>query len=129
MIYLSASDTIRLTTTATAKIDFYSSHYEPSFNGPSVAGREVTSVSSIATTTVVEAPIRQKIVQILSFHNNDAAVGNTLTVDFYNGTTAFILFKAYIGPEETLMYNQGNFHVLGANGLVKYGTVNVSHGP
>lgn len=121
MIVLSATaDVIRvLTSTANAVavhasfVDNTTTAYTPS--------RQNTAIASIATTTVVSSPAAstQRHVKHISFRATGGA--NVLTVQFFDGTTAFQIFSASLASGEHLEFNDlAGWRVLDAAGQVKY---------
>lgn len=125
MPYLtSTADILSLGTTATADIHVQASWVD--YNGStSTPGRTNTAITSIATTTIVAAPLTsvQRNVKTLIIKNTHATVANTVTLNHYDGTLTMVLIKVTLNAGETLSYTKGaGFEVLGTTGIIRVPT-------
>jgi hypothetical protein len=113
---------IRVITSAAATVDVVASWVD--FVSPSTVtpGNTETAISTAATTTVVAAPAASttRNVKRLSARNRHASTATDVTVQLYDGTTAFDLFKATLAAGELLQYSQSDgFEVIDAAGNFK----------
>jgi len=90
-----------------------------SANTPSVSEAAVTTP---ATTTLVSSPAAstQRIIKNITIYNSHASSSNLITIQHYNGTTAFVQYKYTLLAGETLQWtlNEG-FSVLDSLGSKK----------
>ena len=79
-----------------------------------------TAISTATTTTVVSAPAAssQKIVKNLTVENKGTA-SNTVSIERFDGTTAFKITSVTLQDGETLTYSDAGWQVLDANGRLK----------
>lgn len=80
------------------------------------------AVISTATTTdlVPVTATNDRNIQTLTVRNAHASITNLVTVELYDGTTAFDIFKASLGPGEQIQFLDGvGFQVLTNSGAVK----------
>jgi len=79
-----------------------------------------TAITTATTTTVVSAPAAsaQKIVKNVTVENKGTA-SNTVSVERFDGTTAFKITNVTLNAGETLVYNDAGWQVLDANGRLK----------
>ncbi len=124
MIILSGtSDIVRLITSGTATINTFAAFTEVNTSTNTVdAGRQGAAISSATTTTIVAAPSSnvRRSVKTLTIRNTHATTSNTVTVQVFDGTTAFELYKVTLAAGETLFYQEAaGFFVHDAQGRVK----------
>ena len=108
MILLSgASDVLRIVTSGTANIDVVAGFADHN-SGAVAPGRALTTIASAATTTVVSAPGAgiQRTVRFLSIRNRHATTANTVTLQLFDGTTAFEIHKITLASGEALIYDE-----------------------
>jgi hypothetical protein len=76
-------------------------------NPPS--GDSLANIASAATTTIVAAPASSTVrnVKAVTLRNKDASLSDDVTVQRYNGTTAYDVIKVTVGPGETLEFAEG----------------------
>lgn len=122
MILLSgASDVLRLVTTSTANLDVVAG-YADHASAVVSPGRSLTTISSAATTTVVAAPgaSTQRTVRFLTIRNRHASTANTVTLQLFDGTTAYEIHKITLAAGEALIYDEAaGFAYLSSLGLPK----------
>ena len=115
------SEVLRVVTSASADIDTFASYGDMS--GVSVTpGNQVATIATNTTTTIVSAPGSSvyRTVKYLSIHNRHASTSNTVRLEFYNGTTAYILKNITLAPGEEMMYDEANgWSFVNPNGLLK----------
>ena len=121
MINLGATiDVLRVVTTSTANIAVHASWID--LLGTAVTpGRTNTAIASAATTTIVAAPAASTVrnVKSLFISNTHASTANTVTLQYFDGTTAFQIFSRVLAAGEMIVYDEdgGGFTVRGANGV------------
>jgi len=105
------SDVLRIVTTTTAPIDVYAAFTDV---GPSPAdtvdgGRQLTAITSAATSTIVAAPATdlRRSVKTITARNKHASTANVVCIECYDGTNAFELVKVSLGAGESLHYHDG----------------------
>jgi hypothetical protein len=123
IILSGTSDIVRLITSGTATINTFAAFTEINTSTSTVdAGRQGAAISSAATTTIVAAPASnvRRSVKTLTIRNTHATTANTVTVQVFDGTTAFELYKVTLAAGETLFYQESaGFFVHDAQGRVK----------
>lgn len=121
MIYLSASDSLRIKTSSAAALDVYVSYTDSL--GSVTSGRLPTKITSTGTTTISDLPdvsnARQKFIQFISVVNTSSGSSNIATLEFFDGTVAHTLCIAALAARERLTYSEGRFLVYDATGLPK----------
>lgn len=104
------SDVLRLVTSGTPGIDVFGCAVDmnPSNSDRPVPVNQATAIASAATTTIFSAPASgvYRTVKVLTIRNKHATTSNTVTVEFYNGTTAYELVKAVLPAGFTLHYHE-----------------------
>lgn len=103
----STSDLIRLVTSAAGDIEVHCSWVD--LNGTTVTpGRQNTSISSAATTTIVPSPGASTTRNVKGVYatNNSASVSNTLAVEHTDGTTPVELMSFVLLPGENLIFSE-----------------------
>lgn len=119
IVLTTTSDIIRLVTSAAVALDVNAS-YADNTTSSYTPGKQNTAISTATTTTVVSAPAAstQRGVKRLSAHARGGA--NTVTAEFFDGTTAFRLLSVALGAGETLEYEDAHgWRVLSALGEIK----------
>ena len=108
MLNLTSADIIRIVTDSTATTDVHASWVDrvlaTSADTPSSTN---TAISSATTTTVIAAPASGSVrnVRRLVVRNRSAATSVTVTVQLYNGATAYELDKRTLGPGSALIFD------------------------
>lgn len=104
MIILSApSDILRLATSASSALDVHASFVDTGANY-FAPGRQNTAIASIATTTIVSA-VGSSLVRALKALSINARGGaNVVTLEYFDGTTAFRLISVSLAIGERLEY-------------------------
>lgn len=114
-----ANDILRLTTTGTADINVVAG-FASYAAGAVTPGKQATAISTAATTTIVAAPgaSAYRTVRFLSIRNVHATTANTVTLELFNGTTAYQIHKLTLAAGEALVYDEANgFTYLSSLGL------------
>jgi len=108
IILSDTTHTLEFTTATAAKIDYVVSHADITVSAFTPGGSQ-GSVSSITTTTHVEAPAAstQRQVKAMTLRNSGTDA-NTVVVKKRVSGTAYALFSASLGVEETLQYQDGH---------------------
>lgn len=107
MLLLSgANDVIRLVTSSTSALDVHASYVDK--NGSTITpGRGLAAITTATTTTVVPAPGAStfRTVKTMTARNKGGAT-NIVTVQLYDGTTAYELHEFVLGPDCSLQYHE-----------------------
>jgi hypothetical protein len=122
------SDIIRVITSSTANIAVHASWMD--LSGTTVTpGRTNTAISIATTTTIVAAPAgsTQRNVKTLTISNTHASTVNTVTVQYYDGATAYQIFKRDLAAGEMIVYDEdgGGFSVRDSVGRILTRTDNL----
>ena len=122
MILLTGTtDVLRLVTSSTADIDVVAGFADYT-SGTITPGRQLTTIASATTTTLVAAPGSsiQRTVRFLTIRNRHASTVNTVTLQVYNGTTAYEIYKVALAAGEQLVYDEAaGFSYINVQGLPK----------
>lgn len=121
LLCIGTTDKIQVITSAAGKIDTHASYAD--YNGTAVSlGRENNSITTAATTDVVDAPGSgvTRNVKTLNVSNAHASVTNTVTIQHTDGTTVAEIEKVTLLPGERIAIREGvPTRVIDANGLEK----------
>jgi hypothetical protein len=115
------SDVLRVVTSSTANIDVVAGFADYA-TGTVTPGRSLTTIASATTTTIVAAPGAsiQRTIRFLSIRNRHASTANTVTLQLFDGTTAFQIHNIVLAAGEALVYDEAaGFLYLSALGLPK----------
>lgn len=119
MIVLQSTDTLRLTTSAATAVDVHAS-YVDSTSTTFAPGRQPTAIASATTTTVLSAPSSGVDRALKSLSVVPRGGAQNLTLDFFNGSTAFQLRTVSLLAGESLHYDDAlGWRVLGIDGSLK----------
>lgn len=108
LLLTSASDLVRVITSATADIEVHAS-WADNLSGAITPGRTNTaSITTATTTTVVDSPAgsTQRNVRHLNIRNNHGSTSCNVTVFHTDGTTQEDLFKVVLLAGEALVFDQ-----------------------
>jgi hypothetical protein len=120
-----ASDVLRLITSGTSAIDVVAGFADYA-SGTVTPGRQVTAISSAATTTIVGSPgaSTQRTLRFLSIRNRGGAA-NTVTLQLFDGTTAFQIHNIVLAAGEALIHDEAaGFAYISSLGLPKTAEAN-----
>ncbi len=126
-----ANDVLRLVTTSVANLDVVAG-FASYASGTVTPGKQATTIASATTTTVVSAPgaSTQRTVRFLTVRNRHATTANTVTLQLFNGTTAFEVYKVTLAAGEAFTYDEANgWQYLSALGLPKTSETTGSSAP
>jgi hypothetical protein len=101
-----ATDVLRLVTSSAANLDVVALH--ASTDGSiTTKGKTRTAIAAAATTEIVPAPgvDFERTVYDLKIRNRHASLANTITLQDFDGATAFELFKVVLAAGEALVYD------------------------
>lgn len=101
-----ANDVLRLVSSSAANLDVVALH--ATSDGTTTAkGKTRTAISSAATTVIVPAPGAgsERTVYDLKIRNRHASLSSIVTLQDFDGTTAFELLRVTLGPGEALVYD------------------------
>ena len=124
----SATTTLRVTTSSTSAVDVTANGTLFTATGafpidPSAA------ITTATTTTVVAAPgaAEQKIIKNLTIENKGGAI-NVVTVERYDGATAYQIVSETLQPGQNLTYTEGAGWVVSGVILPTYPDVQIFNG-
>jgi hypothetical protein len=126
-----ANDVLRLVTSSTANLDVVASSATYAAGTITPAPHKGT-ISTATTTTIVAAAgaSTQRTVRFLSIRNRHASAANTITLQLFDGSTAYEIYKVTLAAGESLLYDEGNgFQYLSALGLTKTSETTGSSAP
>jgi hypothetical protein len=106
LLLTTTSDVIRVVTDSSATVDVHASWVDRS-GTTDTPGSTNTAIASATTTTVVAAPASStaRNVRRIVVRNRASATTCTVTLQLFNGTTAFELDKRALGPGQSLMFD------------------------
>ncbi|HET6280546.1 MAG TPA: hypothetical protein VFH73_06255, partial [Polyangia bacterium] len=106
IILTGAADVIRLVTTSANALDVHVSWVDnqTATATPYTPGRTNTAIAAAATTTVLAAPAPSTQRQVKKVMACARGGANTVTVEFFDGTTAFRQLQVTLASGETLEY-------------------------
>ena len=101
-----ASDTLRLVSSAAATLDVVALHATTD-GAATTKGKTRTAIASASTTVIVPAPGAglERTVYDLKIRNRHASLATIVTLQDFDGTTAFELLRVTLGPGEALVYD------------------------
>lgn len=117
-----ASDVLRVVTNSAATLNVVANYATRAANGTVSKGRQRTVVSAVTTTTVCDAPSagEERTVYSLVIRNTHASLANTVTVQEFDGTTAYERFRVVLAAGEQLIFDGlGGWQYLNAQGMLK----------
>jgi hypothetical protein len=108
-----ASTVLRVINATTSALDVHASYLD--ISGTTVtAGATNTLITTAATTTVVAAPgsgVRN--VKLVMICNQHASIATQVTIQVYDGTTAYQLYSEMLEPRQRLLIQEGVISVVG----------------
>lgn len=108
LILPTTSDVLRLVTSAAVSLDVAADwmDYASSTVTP---GATLTNISTATTTTVVAAPAAStaRNIKAVTIRNKDGSASDDITVQRYNGTTAYEIIKITLAAGDTLEFAEG----------------------
>lgn len=106
IILATTADVIRLVTTSANALDVHASYVDnqTATATPYTPGRQNTAIAAAATTTVLSAPAASTQRQLKKLTANARGGANTVTVEYFDGTTAFRALQVTLAASETLEY-------------------------
>jgi hypothetical protein len=123
MIILSGtSDVIRLVTTAAVALDVHASWVDnqTATATPYTPGRTNTAITTATTTTVLAAPAASTQRQLKKLMANARGGANTVTVEYFDGATAFRQLQVALLTGESIEYEDlAGWAIRDANGVLK----------
>lgn len=102
-----ANDVLRIITSGTPDIHVVAG-FASYASGSVTPGKQATAITSATTTTIVSAPgaSAYRTVRFLSIRNVHATTANTVTLELFNGTTAYQVHKLTLAAGEALVYDE-----------------------
>lgn len=108
LILPTTSDVVRVVTSAAVSVDVCADwmDYATSTVTP---GMTLTNISTATTTTIIAAPgaSTQRNVKAVTLRNKDASLSTDVTVQRYNGTTAYEAIKITLAAGDLLEFAEG----------------------
>lgn len=116
MILTSTADLIKIITSSAADIHVQA-NWVDNTDTLFTPGRTNTIITSATTTTVVGSPAAstQRQVKSMAVSNEHASTPNTVTIQFYDGTTSVIVASFTLSPADTLYYDGVKWSVFSPN--------------
>lgn len=121
MLLASTSDVLRLVTGAAVTTDALAVWADTTTTA-FTPGNTPTAITTATTTTLVAAPASSTFrhVKLLVIRNTHATTSQPITVQFYNGTTAFELWEGTLAAGESLQFTpERGFVPMNASGVPK----------
>ena len=127
LILDSTSDVVRVVTGSAVTTDVYATWADQTTTA-FTPGDTPTAITTATTTTVVAAPgaSTQRLVKLLSVRNTHASSSNLVTIQRYDGSTAYELWKGTLLAGEAVLFTGTEWIRLNATG---YRVQGVSGGP
>lgn len=102
---LFGTDVLRLVSSSAANLDVAVAHV--TYSEPAAHGGGGLTVASATTTTISDAPGTglRRTVYSLSVRNRHASLANTVTLQIFDGTNAYEIFKVALSAGEQLVYD------------------------
>lgn len=116
------SDIIRVITGSAAAVDVHVTYVDNVASVPYLAARQNTAISVASTTTILSSPGASTQRQIKAMTIVAKGGTNTITIQFFDGTTAYLLFGngLALGTGETIEYEDvTGWRVFDVNGQMK----------
>lgn len=112
----------RVVTGSAVTVDVFASYIDKS-GSTFTPGNQATAITTAATTNVVSAPAAstQRNLKSMSVRNKHASSSNVVTVQFYDGATAYEIISETLAAGTELLYEDGQGWVVNITGA------NVSH--
>ena len=116
MILTTITDIVRVVTSAAGTISVQADWADQTTT-TFTPGRTNTAITTATTTTLVAAPAAstQRQVKNMTIVNTDALVTNTITVQFFDGTNAFVVFAYTLAPNKQIQFNGTAWSVFDSN--------------
>jgi hypothetical protein len=131
MILLKSTDSLRLVTSGTADVDVVA-FFGDLLSGAVTPGNQAAAITSATTTTIVSSPASStyRTIRFLAIRNHHATTSNTVTVQFYNGSTAYEIHEVTLAAGELLSYDEANgWQYINAQGLAQTSNAQGSMAP
>lgn len=121
ILLVGASDVLRVVTSSAANVDIVAGFADHA-DGVVTPGNQASTVASASTTVIIGAAgaDKQRTVRFLSIRNRHATTANTITMQLFNGSVAYEVYKVTLAAGESLLYDESNgWQYLSAQGLPK----------
>jgi hypothetical protein len=131
MIVLNTGDVIRVFTASANAVDCHATYVDNVAAIPYVAARQNTAIAASTTTTILSSPSASTQRQIKKLTIVAKGGSNNVTIQLFNGVTAFLLFGngIAIAIGETIEYEDATgWRVTDANGQLKQTNAPLSAG-
>lgn len=120
MIHTNGTNKLQIVTSSSAGLDVVINYSLQ--NNQQLEKSDLSKISSATTTDIALPDAGDSKILALNIVNTDPSVSNTVTVQQYTSSTAYLLFKAPLAAGEKLVYN-GEWSVFTVDGKFK-----VQHG-
>lgn len=127
-----ANQVVRLVTTTAANLDIVGAHITGDGLTAGTKAAILTTIGAAATTTVVDAPGagQERNVFAFSIRNRHASLSNTVTVQVFDGTNAYELFKVTLAAGEQVIYDGiGSWRYISAQAMTRFSQAQGSAAP
>jgi len=116
MILTTISDVVRVITSNAGTISVQADWADQTTT-TFTPGRTNSAITTATTTTIVAAPAAstQRQLKNMTIVNTDALVTNTITVQFFDGTNAFVVFAYTLAPNKQIQFNGTTWSVFDSN--------------
>lgn len=119
ILLTSTSDLLRIITTSAGQVDVYIGYVDNTAINISPARTSLYNINTATTTTILSAPpvSTERAVKYVSIKSNTASVGNTITLQHYDGTNYVTLWKGILAPGEMVVYDGNSFKKYNSSGV------------
>lgn len=120
ILLVGANDVLRLVTSSVANLDVFAAYATRDAAGAIAPGNLPSTIASATTTTIVAAAGagNTRTIRFLSIRNRHASTASTITLQVFNGTTAYEIYKVTLGAGESFVYDEANgWQYLNAQGV------------
>jgi len=116
MILTTTSDIVRVITSSAGTISVQADWADQTTT-TFTPGRTNTTITTATTTTLVASPASstQRQIKNMTIVNTDALVTNTITVQFFDGADAFVVFAFTLAPNKQIQFNGTAWSVFDSN--------------
>jgi len=116
MILTTTSDIVRVVTSSAGTISVQADWADQTTT-TFTPGRTNTAITTATTTTLVASPASstQRQIKNMTIVNTDTLVTNTITVQFFDGTDAFVVFAFTLAPNKQIQFNGTVWSVFDSN--------------
>jgi hypothetical protein len=107
VLYQTQKDTIRVVTSSAATLDVNCIVEDANLG----RRRYLTTITSATTTVISPLPTRSSELKTLIVFNSHASLSSDVTLQLYNGATAFTFYSGNLPPKHTLIFSDGEIKI------------------